>query len=80
MLSYEINEAETLLDGKLSTAKQSMSNCEEDLDFLREQITTMEVALARVYNWEVVQKRKEKGDDTKDTSRGDSQDDGKTDS
>lgn len=41
---------------------------------------TMEVALARVYNWEVVQKRKEKGDDTKDTSRGDSQDDGKTDS
>lgn len=39
MLSYEINEAETLLDGKLSTAKQSMSNCEEDLDFLREQIT-----------------------------------------
>lgn len=24
---------------------------------------TMEVALARVYNWDVVQKRKEKGED-----------------
>ncbi|KAL7810074.1 Prefoldin, subunit 3 [Trichoderma aethiopicum] len=60
MLSYPIEEAETLLTSKLSAAKTSLSNCEEDLDFLREQITTMEVALARVYNWEVAQKRKEK--------------------
>lgn len=82
MLSYPIDEAETLLNTKLSTAQLSLSNCEEDLDFLREQITvsfepttgadttagadrlqTMEVAIARVYNWEVVQKRKEKGDE-----------------
>ncbi|KAM0525479.1 hypothetical protein ACHAPE_000184 [Trichoderma viride] len=60
MLSYPIDEAETLLTSKLSAAKTSLSNCEEDLDFLRGQITTMEVATARVYNWEVVQKRKEK--------------------
>lgn len=39
MLSYPIAEAETLLDSKLSTAQQSLENCEEDLDFLREQIT-----------------------------------------
>jgi hypothetical protein len=39
MLSYPIDEAETLLSSKLSTAKTSLSNCEEDLDFLREQIT-----------------------------------------
>lgn len=39
MLSYPIDEAETLLSSKLSTAKLSLSNCEEDLDFLREQIT-----------------------------------------
>ena len=39
MLSYPIEEAETLLEGRLSAAKQSLSNCEEDLDFLREQIT-----------------------------------------
>lgn len=39
MLSYEIDEAETLLEGKLATAKLSLSNCEEDLEFLREQIT-----------------------------------------
>lgn len=39
MLSYPIDEAEALLQTKLTTAKTSLSNCEEDLDFLREQIT-----------------------------------------
>ncbi|KAI1184584.1 Prefoldin subunit-domain-containing protein [Nemania serpens] len=63
MLSYPLDEAETLLTSKLAAAKQSYSNCEEDLEFLREQITTMEVAIARVYNWDVVQKRKEKAEE-----------------
>jgi hypothetical protein len=83
MLSYPIDEAEVLLTTKLSAAKQSLANCEEDLDFLREQITvrlpprpfntpwlalgltgtqTMEVATARVYNWDVTMKRKEKNE------------------
>ena len=39
MLSYPIDEADELLVGKLATAKTSLSNCEEDLEFLREQIT-----------------------------------------
>ncbi|ESZ96787.1 prefoldin subunit [Sclerotinia borealis F-4128] len=63
MLSYPINEAEDLLSNRLAAAKQSFSNCEEDLDFLREQITTMEVATARVYNWDVTMKRKEKNEE-----------------
>ncbi|KAI0007298.1 Prefoldin, subunit 3 [Xylariaceae sp. FL0662B] len=63
MLSYPIDEAQELLTSKLAAAKQSYANCEEDLDFLREQITTMEVAIARVYNWDVVQKRKEKAEE-----------------
>lgn len=62
MLSYPINEAEELLISKLSAAKLSLENCEEDLDFLREQITTMEVATARVYNWDVTMKRKEQNE------------------
>ncbi|OMP86015.1 putative prefoldin subunit 3 [Diplodia seriata] len=60
MLAYPIPEAEDLLDNKLKTAQLSLSNCEEDLDFLREQITTLEVATARVYNWDVAQRRKER--------------------
>jgi hypothetical protein len=41
MLSYPIDEAEVLLDTKLKAAKLSLSNCEEDMDFLREQITVI---------------------------------------
>ena len=80
MLSYPLPEAEALLQEKLDAAQASFSNCEEDLDFLREQITvrctsscpidlaadsffqTMEVATARVYNWDVGQRRKENAD------------------
>lgn len=39
MLSYPIDEAEKLLEGKLSGAQQSLASVDEDLDFLREQIT-----------------------------------------
>jgi prefoldin subunit 5 len=39
MLAYPIAEAESLLKGKLDTAQSSLDACEEDLDFLREQIT-----------------------------------------
>lgn len=39
MLSYPLPEAETLLESKLKAAEESKSNCEDDLDFLREQIT-----------------------------------------
>ncbi|KAF2667191.1 Prefoldin alpha-like protein [Microthyrium microscopicum] len=60
MLAYPIPEAESLLTGKLETAQSSLDNCDEDLDFLRQQITTMEVATARVYNWDVAQRRKER--------------------
>lgn len=60
MLAYPMDEAVELLEGKLSAAKASLRNCEEDLDFLREQITTVEVATARVYNWDVAMRRKER--------------------
>jgi prefoldin subunit 5 len=60
MLSYPLQAAESLLESRLETARRNLSNCEEDMDFLREQITTMEVATARVYNWDVQQRRKER--------------------
>ena len=39
MLSYPVDDAEELLASKLAAAQQNLANCEEDLDFLREQIT-----------------------------------------
>ncbi|OBZ87174.1 putative prefoldin subunit 3 [Choanephora cucurbitarum] len=57
MLEYTFEEAKDLLTSKLDTAKKSLKNTLEDLEFLRSQITTMEVNTARVYNWDVKQRR-----------------------
>ena len=43
MVAYPIDEAKALLTQKLSSQETSMKVCHEDLEFLREQITTMEV-------------------------------------
>lgn len=39
MLAYPMDEAETLLVERLAKAKKSLGDCEEDAEFLREQIT-----------------------------------------
>lgn len=39
MLSYPIGEAEEMLREKMEAAEKSLGNCEEDLEFLREQVT-----------------------------------------
>lgn len=60
MLAYPLDEAEELLEGKLGAAKRSLEAAEEDAEFLRRQVTTLEVNTARLYNWEVTLKRKER--------------------
>ncbi|KAK9727365.1 hypothetical protein K7432_001898 [Basidiobolus ranarum] len=64
MLEYSVEEAQELISSKLITAKSSLEQANEDALFLRDQITTMEVNIARVYNWDVKQRRgtKEKSD------------------
>lgn len=60
MLSYTQDEAIELLTSKLVAAKQNLANAIEDLEFLREQITVMEVNTARVYNWDVKRRREKR--------------------
>ncbi|KAJ7715031.1 Prefoldin subunit-domain-containing protein [Mycena maculata] len=60
MLSYKIPAAITLLKSKLQAAELSLKNTIEDLEFLREQITVMEVNTARVYNWDVKRRREKR--------------------
>jgi prefoldin subunit 5 len=62
MVAYPLGEAEEMLAGKLETARESLKAAEEDLEFLRVQITTLEVATARVYNWDVMEKRRLKAE------------------
>lgn len=47
MLAYPLDEAETMLAEKLTAAEASLANCEEDLEFLREQITVCISRMAR---------------------------------
>ncbi|CAN6600746.1 prefoldin subunit 3 [Trichomonascus vanleenenianus] len=60
MLEYTTSEAIELLESKLDSAKKSQQICEDDLEFLRENITIMQVNTARVYNWDVQQRALEK--------------------
>jgi prefoldin subunit 5 len=53
MLEYTIQEAEQLLKKNFETANKNLQQIDTDLDFLRDQITTTEVNMARVYNWDV---------------------------
>ncbi|RDD41075.1 Prefoldin subunit 3 [Trichoplax sp. H2] len=56
MLEYEIDDAIELLAKNLTSAEQSLAKMEEDLNFLRNQYTTVEVNMARIYNWDVRQR------------------------
>ena len=66
MLSYKIPAAIALLQSRLAIAQTSLNNTIEDLEFLREQLTIMEVNTARLYNWDVKRRRERK---TKDAGR-----------
>ncbi|KAJ1954602.1 hypothetical protein IWQ62_005720 [Dispira parvispora] len=57
MLEYTLEEAHTLLKDKLATARSTLTTTTDDVEFLREQVTTMEVNTARVYNWDVKQRQ-----------------------
>lgn len=53
MLEYTLEDAVALLSKNLETATRNLTQLEDDLDFLRDQFTTTEVNMARVYNWDV---------------------------
>jgi len=61
MLEYTLNDAEALLTKNLTAAETSLISVEEDLGFLRDQTTTIEVNMARVYNWDVKRRQSDKG-------------------
>ena len=45
---------------ELKDAKQALATVIDDMGFLRDQITTTEVNMARVFNWDVKERRKQK--------------------
>uniref|UniRef100_L7M6P2 Prefoldin subunit 3 n=1 Tax=Rhipicephalus pulchellus TaxID=72859 RepID=L7M6P2_RHIPC len=60
MLEYSLEGAEELLCKNLQTATRNFTELNSDLDFLRDQITTTEVNMARLHNWNVKKVQAEK--------------------
>ena len=50
MLEYKLNEARSFLEIKRDERKEELRKADHDLEFIRKQITTTEVNLARLYN------------------------------
>uniref|UniRef100_A0AAR5PYF1 Prefoldin subunit 3 n=2 Tax=Dendroctonus ponderosae TaxID=77166 RepID=A0AAR5PYF1_DENPD len=53
MLEYTLEDAKKLLTQNIAAAETNLEFVNQDLDFLRDQFTTTEVNMARVFNWDV---------------------------
>ena len=60
MLEYTLDDAEALLTKNFTAAEKSLKTVDADLNFLKDQTTTIEVNMARVYNWDVKRRQAEK--------------------
>ncbi|CAL8082037.1 unnamed protein product [Calicophoron daubneyi] len=60
MLEYDLEEADKILVENEQSAKQSLSDVDKTLEFLKEQTTTVEVNLARLHNLSVKRDRQNK--------------------
>lgn len=63
MVEYPFDEAIALLERNLASASANLLKTQEDLAWLQEQQTVLEVNNSRVYNFDVVQRRQ--GEQTK---------------
>nr|QBH72835.1 prefoldin subunit [Aphelinus abdominalis] len=57
MLEYTLDDAQELLTKNILSAKKNLAMIDHDLDFLRDQFTTTEVNMARVFNWDVKRRK-----------------------
>ena len=69
MLEYPRDEAIDLLAKNLADAKTALEVTIDDMGFLRDQITTTEVNMARVFNWDVKNRRKIKEAEEKEAAK-----------
>ncbi|XP_043685885.1 prefoldin subunit 3 [Vespula pensylvanica] len=53
MLEYTLDDAQEMLTKNIEAAKKNLGYVEHDLDFVRDQFTTMHVNMTRIYNWDV---------------------------
>lgn len=56
MVEYPVDEAIEMLSTKIENCNSAIARLEQERMFLREQITTIEVSIARLYNWTIKNK------------------------
>ena len=61
MVEYTLKDALDLLSKNLQNAEEKLAETEGYIDFLKDQITTTEVNMARIYNQGVANKQKKEG-------------------
>lgn len=61
MMEYDTTEALALLRTNFEKSKSQIELVKTDMDYIRDQITTMEVNMARIYNHDVMLTREAKG-------------------
>ena len=60
MVEYSFDEALALLDKNMAAATKNLDSTVEDLAWLKDQQVVIEVNTSRVYNYDVIRRRKEK--------------------
>ncbi|CAK9303244.1 unnamed protein product [Gordionus sp. m RMFG-2023] len=63
MLEFPLDEARQELNKSLKDAQTTLTQIEHDSEFMQKQITTVEVNMARIYNWDVKQRQNSNKDD-----------------
>ncbi|KAK7194405.1 prefoldin-like protein [Novymonas esmeraldas] len=58
MVEYTFDEATQLLERNLKSATENLATTQEDLAWLQEQQTILEVNTSRLYNYDVVERRR----------------------
>jgi hypothetical protein len=58
MLEYGLDEAAALLEGQLEGCRAQLAAARADGEWVKDQLTTMEVSIARVYNYDVAARRR----------------------
>ncbi|KAK9836051.1 hypothetical protein WJX74_010251 [Apatococcus lobatus] len=60
MLEYTLEDATHLLESNLSVCLENLKSTESSLDLIKDFLTTTEVNIARLYNFEVLQRKQKK--------------------
>lgn len=60
MVEYPLEEAKQLLQQNLEVCQQGLKDVEKDMHSVKDSITITEVSIARVFNWDVEKRRKQK--------------------